>query len=63
MNKKIIITLIASIGYFLIMFFWDRDFSFESIKSENSLKIILFLFIALLFGVWTGSSFKFKDKT
>ena len=60
MNKKIIIALLASIGYFLLIFFWDRDFSIESIKSEGPLKIILFLIISLLFGISISLGIKFK---
>ena len=57
---RIVIILIASIGFFCTMFFWDRDFSIESIKSEGPLKIVGFLIISFLFGFWTNSGFKFK---
>jgi hypothetical protein len=60
MYKKIVIALLSSVGYFLIMFFWDRGFSMESIKSESPLKIILFLIISLFFGIGTILGFKFK---
>lgn len=57
---RLVIILITSLGFFCVMFFWDRSFSIESIESEDPLKIVLFLIISLLFGFGAYSGFKLK---
>ena len=59
-KKNITLSTLASLGFFLIMFFWDRPLKLESLMSVGILKGMLYLTISIIFGFGLISSINFK---